>query len=75
MPNKRLPPTVEQIHAIKPTRINQTETVAESAQPLRPVVLHPFLSFALFSVSFKWAWPKRMARVLGWAGPGQTEIS
>lgn len=44
---------------LQPTRINQTETVAESAQPLRPVVLHPFLSFALFSVSFKWAWPKR----------------
>lgn len=44
---------------LQPTRINQTETVAESAQPLCPVVLHPFLSFALFSVSFKWAWPKR----------------
>lgn len=32
---------------LQPTHINQTETAAESAQPLRPVVLHPSLVSAL----------------------------
>ncbi len=49
---------------LQPTRINQAERAVESEQPMRPVVFHPSLLFALSSVSFKWGLAQKVSLFL-----------